>query len=124
MVRCCAGDEGWPLGVALQGEASNHLMLRWLKTVVVSDEEKAQVMRQVGSGKASVSEPPLKRRNNIDGIRTGEIMSSRDESGGCLLTGQVVPGVIGGASPGCGFCRERGKADADTTVAGMCLRSG
>jgi hypothetical protein len=23
-------------------------MLRWLKTVVVSDEEKAQVMRQVG----------------------------------------------------------------------------
>lgn len=43
MVRCCAGDEGWPLGVALQGEASNHLMLRWLKTVVVSDEEKAPV---------------------------------------------------------------------------------
>jgi hypothetical protein len=38
---CCAGDEGWPFGVALRGEASNHLMLRWLKTVVVSDEEKA-----------------------------------------------------------------------------------
>jgi hypothetical protein len=31
-------------------------MLRWLKTVVVSDEEKAQVMRQVGTGKASASE--------------------------------------------------------------------
>jgi hypothetical protein len=30
-----------PSGAALQGEASNHLMLRWLKTVVVSDEEKA-----------------------------------------------------------------------------------
>jgi hypothetical protein len=40
-MRCCAGDEGWPFGVALRGEASNHLMLRWLKTVVVSDEEKA-----------------------------------------------------------------------------------
>ena len=26
-------------------------MLRWLKTVVVSDEEKAHVMRQVGTGK-------------------------------------------------------------------------
>jgi len=28
-------------------------MLRWLKTVVVSDEEKAQVMRQVGLGKTT-----------------------------------------------------------------------
>jgi hypothetical protein len=63
-MRCCARDESWPLGVALQGEASNHLMLRWLMTVVVSDEEKAHVMRQVGIGKASGSEPLLKRRNN------------------------------------------------------------
>ena len=47
----------WPFGVALRGEASNHLMLRWLKTVVVSDEEKAHEMRQVGTGKASESEP-------------------------------------------------------------------
>ena len=38
----------WPFGVALWGEASNHLMPRWLKTVVVSDEEKAQKMRPVG----------------------------------------------------------------------------
>jgi hypothetical protein len=28
-----------PFGVALQGEVSNRLMLRWLKTVVVNDEE-------------------------------------------------------------------------------------
>ena len=42
LMRCCAGDEGlWPFGVALRREASNHLMLRWLKTVVVSDGEKA-----------------------------------------------------------------------------------
>ena len=41
-MRCCVDDEGcWPFGVALRGEASNRLMLRWLKTVVVSDEEKA-----------------------------------------------------------------------------------
>src|SRR5437016_14425411 len=33
----------WPFGVALRREASSHLMLRWLKTVVVSDEEKASV---------------------------------------------------------------------------------
>ena len=41
-MRCCVDDGGfWPCGTAQQGEASNHLMLRWLKTVVVSDEEKA-----------------------------------------------------------------------------------
>jgi hypothetical protein len=39
-------------------------MLRWLETVVVSDEEKAHVMRQVGIGKTSVSEPLVKRREN------------------------------------------------------------
>jgi hypothetical protein len=37
----------WPFDVALRGETSNRLMLRWLKTVVVSDEEKA---RDIGSG--------------------------------------------------------------------------
>jgi hypothetical protein len=119
MVRCCAGDEGRPFGVALQGEASNHLMLHWLKTVVVSDEEKAHVMRQVGTGKASGSEPLLKRRNNLDGIKTGESMSSRDEPGGCLLIGQVVSGVTGGASPVHGSGMELGKAGVDTTVAGL-----
>jgi hypothetical protein len=31
----------WPFGVALRGEMSSRLMLHWLKTVVVSDEEKA-----------------------------------------------------------------------------------
>ena len=45
----------WPFGVALQEEASNRLMPRWLKTVVVSDEEKAPSRRQVGTGKASES---------------------------------------------------------------------
>ena len=53
----------WPFGVALRGEASNHLMLRWLTTVVVSDEEKAHWMRQVGTGKVSESEPLSRCRN-------------------------------------------------------------
>jgi len=53
----------WPFGAALRGEASNHHMLRWLKTVVVSDVEKAHEMRQVGIGKASVSESLLTCRN-------------------------------------------------------------
>jgi hypothetical protein len=33
----------WPFGAALRGVASNRHMLRWLKTVVVSDVEKASV---------------------------------------------------------------------------------
>jgi hypothetical protein len=45
VIECGAVQEmkdRWPFGVALRGEASNHLMLRWLKTVVVNDEEKAR----------------------------------------------------------------------------------
>ncbi len=83
----------WPFGVALRGEASNHLMLRWLMTVVVSDEEKAHVMRQVGTGKASrerTTEDASKRKGDIE---TGEIKSLRDEPGGCPLIGQAVSGV-------------------------------
>jgi hypothetical protein len=48
----------WPSGVALRGEASNHPVLRWLKTVVVSDREKARVTRQVGTRKRSRMRPP------------------------------------------------------------------
>ena len=33
----------WPFGVGLRGQASNHPVLRWLKTVVVSDREKARL---------------------------------------------------------------------------------
>jgi hypothetical protein len=50
---------------------SNRLKLRWLTTVVVSVEEKAQVMRQVGTGKASVSEPLMTCRKITGDIRTG-----------------------------------------------------
>ena len=38
----------WPFGAALRRKASNRLMLRWLKTVVVSDEEKALVVASGG----------------------------------------------------------------------------
>jgi hypothetical protein len=33
----------WPFGAALRGEASNRHLLRWLKTVVVSEVEKASL---------------------------------------------------------------------------------
>jgi hypothetical protein len=54
----------WPFGVALRGEASNRLMLRWLMTVVVSDEEKALVKRQVGIRETNVSESLLTCRKD------------------------------------------------------------
>jgi hypothetical protein len=47
----------WPFGVALRREASNRRLLRWLKTVVVNEVEKASLRRQVGIGKTSASEP-------------------------------------------------------------------
>jgi len=40
-VRNCTKDEGRPLGVGLQEQASNHLKLLWSKALVVSVEEKA-----------------------------------------------------------------------------------
>jgi hypothetical protein len=104
----------WPFGIALRGEVSNRLMLRWLKTVVVSDEEKAQAMRQVGIGKTSVSEPLVKRRKNKDDIETGEYQGSRDEPGGGPY---CWPGGVrrrGGVSPVCGICMERGKASGES----------
>ncbi len=54
----------------MRGEASNHLMLLWLKTVVVNDEEKAYMMRQVGIRKANASESLMKCRNQRDDIET------------------------------------------------------
>jgi hypothetical protein len=55
--------------------------------------EKAHVMRQVGAGKANVSEPLWKRRKRSGVIETGVQSLPRDEPGGCLLTGQVVTGA-------------------------------
>jgi len=83
----------WPFGVALRGEASNHLELRWLKTVVVSVEEKAHVMRQVGTGKASESEPLMTCREVEMTSKPGRSAVVRDEPGGCPLIGQAVSGM-------------------------------
>jgi len=44
----------WPSGIVLWGMVSNHHVLRWLKTVVVSDVEKASLRRQVGIRETTV----------------------------------------------------------------------
>jgi hypothetical protein len=68
-------------------------MLRWLKTVVVSDWGK-------GAGHASGGDQEDEReRTAVDvskrrgGIETGENKSLRDEPGGCPLIGQAVSGM-------------------------------
>lgn len=83
----------WPFGVALRREASNRLTLRWLKTVVVNGGEKAPVRCQVGTGKASGTEPLLTCRKAIDDFETGVSIRLRDEPGGCPLIGQVGSGM-------------------------------
>ena len=40
--------EVWPSDAGLRGQASNHRVLRWLKTVVVSDTEKARLIASGG----------------------------------------------------------------------------
>ena len=56
----------WPSGVALRGEASNHRMLRWLKTVVVSDPEKA---RLIASGGDQEDVPEALAGGDLVGVR-------------------------------------------------------
>ena len=60
---------------------------------MVSVTEKAHMMCQVRAGKANGSEPPMRRRNNMDDIRTGVPLLLRDESGGYLFTALAVSGV-------------------------------
>jgi hypothetical protein len=81
----------WPFDIALWGEMSNHLKLRWLKTVVVSVEEKAHLMRQVGIGKASVSEPLLTRRKKKMTSEPGRLNGSGMSLAGARLLARRCP---------------------------------
>src|SRR4029453_4180535 len=109
--RCCARDEGRPFGVALRGEAPNHHMLRWLKTVVVSDGEKAPVGCHVGTRKMSEPEPLLTCRD----VQTRH--RNRGHAPGCGSRTWRVPDDwpggarhSGGMSLVCGARMEHGKA--------------
>ncbi|MEH6377139.1 hypothetical protein V7793_22805 [Streptomyces sp. KLMMK] len=80
--------------LAMRGEAPNRLMLRWLKTVVVSDEEKAsleasgrdqederkRIIADVSKQRGTTSEPEM-------------FSDPRDESGGSPSIGQMVSGM-------------------------------
>jgi hypothetical protein len=62
-------------------------------TVVVSDEEKAHVMRQVGIGKASASEPLMTCRDQEVASKPGHPNSPETSLAGVPFIGQVVPGM-------------------------------
>lgn len=61
--------------------------------MVVSDADKAHVMRQVGTEKANVSEPLMTCRKRRDDIKTRAPSLPWDEPGGDLLTALVVSGT-------------------------------
>ena len=105
----------WPFGVAGRTEASNHHMPRWLKTVVVSDVEKAPRKASGGDQEGErkrIAEDVSKTYS--DGIRTGGV----DMAPGKVRRIPVYwPGGArhgGDASLICCFRAERGKAGPDS----------
>ena len=72
---------------------SNRLMLRWLKTVVVNDGEKALFTASGGDREGERERIVADVPKLLDDIETGVFRRLRDEPGGCPLTGQVVSGM-------------------------------
>jgi hypothetical protein len=122
----------WPSGVVLRGRAPNRPVLRWLKTVVVSDRGKARLIASGGDredvpesvrpgcpGWACAVEASLAKSRWHR--KRGVWLFSRDEPGG---RSDYWPGGArreGGVSLVCGSGTEREKAGVDTAtgVAGL-----
>jgi len=80
----------WPLGIVLWGMVSNHHVLRWLKTVVVSDVEMASLRRQVGIRETTA----VRSVENLKmASEPGWVPEPGMESGGCPCIGQAVSGI-------------------------------
>ena len=91
---CCTRDEGRPLEVAVQAEASNHPWLLPLREVVVSAMGKGRARPcQVWTVESNVSEPLRTCRKRRDDVKTGGGSLLREESGGHLVTGQMASGM-------------------------------
>ena len=83
----------WPFGVARRGEASNHLMLRWLKTVVVSDEEKAQVNASGGDWEDERRRTAVEVSKHYLASKPGCHLVPGMSLAGVPFAGQAVPGM-------------------------------
>jgi hypothetical protein len=94
---CCTRDEGRPLEVGLQGQASNHLKLLWSKAMVVSVKAKGAARpRQVRTTKTNVSKPPMTCRKSDDGVKTGAGRYSGISPRESLLTARAASGMEAG----------------------------
>ena len=99
-VWSCTRDEGGPLEVGSQVQASNPCKLRASRATVVSVAEKAGLrFRQVRSGEASESEPLMTCRNAKGDVKTGGSSSFRDQFGGCPEDCPSGIRHVGGAKP-------------------------
>ena len=93
--RCFTKDEGRPLEVGLQEQASNRLKLRGLRALVVSVEGKGGArLRQVGIKKTNASEPLMTCRNVFNRRRNrGLDFCPAGRVGGSLSTAQPASGM-------------------------------
>ncbi len=95
----CVRDEGGPLGACDQVLAPNHRELLSLRAMVVSVAEKAGVgSRQVRSRETSESEPSMKCRKRMDGVKTGGGGCPGISLGGDLKTGPSGTRLEGGVN--------------------------
>jgi hypothetical protein len=93
--RCFIKDEGGPVEVGLQEQASNRLKLRRLRAVVVSVDGKGGArLRQVRVEKTNASEPLMTCRNVLTEVETGIWTSiPRARLGTNLSTAQLASGM-------------------------------
>ncbi len=117
----------WRSSVGLRGLALDHRMLRWLKTGVVSDPEKARLTRQVGTRKTFQKALGPGLSGGVCAVdaslaqfrwhrRPGIWLFFGDEPGGCP---DYWPGGArreGGVSLVCGSGTEREKASVDMAI--------
>ena len=115
----CAKDEGGPLGAGLQGQASNHLKLLWLRARVVSVKESHGLGPwQVGIKETSNSEPLMRHRKDRGEVKTEFLDRAQDELGrrpaycpsGLRCKGGVT--LIQAFARNLGTCRSDGKGEA------------
>jgi putative transposase len=93
--RCFTKDEGRPLGVGLQEQASNRHELHWLRAIVVNVDGKGGArLRQVRFKETNGSKPLMTCRNVLNDAETGTWTSvPRRKVEGHLLTAQPASGM-------------------------------
>ena len=92
--RCFIKDEGRPLGVGFQEQASNHHKLRELRASVVSVVGKGgSSFRQVRVMETSESELLMTCRKALMDVETGWERLARDKDGRNLITFHLAPGM-------------------------------